>query len=119
MCFLCEVYADLYACEFLWSIQDYCDVVLEAKKATSPQPVVIVRGDEFKDLKDAHIPIEGQLLCSVPLDNVPYYLLCTFNLQYTHACTNFYSFLEFLFLGVNPPKRSTLRHFITGIQNTV
>ena len=56
----------------------------------------------------------------MPFDEIPYTLLCAFygfNIQYTSGCTNFYSFFEHIFLGVTPPKRSKLNHFITSVTN--
>lgn len=90
-----------------------------AKDAKFPQPFVVVRG-EVRNLHDGFMCVEGKVVCEVPLDSIPYILLCvfyTFNLQYTQGCTNFYSFMEYLFLGVTPPKRSKLQHFITSITN--
>ena len=70
--------------------------------------------------KDAYIAIEGQVLCKVPILELPFMLLSVFfifNMQYPCGCTNFYSFLEFIFLEVTPPKRSRLQHFITSLTN--
>ena len=102
-------------------MQKNADADVEAKKIEHPQPAVLVRG-ETKKPHDAYICTEGQVLCSIPLDEATYALLCvfyTFNMQYTSGCTNFYSFLEYIFLGVTPPKRCKLQHFITSITNTM
>ena len=92
---------------------------LEAKNQVHPQPVIIVRGEKNR-IKDAFIVTESHLLCKVPVLELPFLLLATFyifNMQYPSGCTNFYSFLEFFFLGIEPPKRSKLQHFITSISN--
>lgn len=71
--------------------------------------------------KDAYITTEGQILCKVPVLEVPFVLLSVyyiFNMQYPSGCTNFYSFLEHMFLDVAPPRRSRLNHFITSVTNT-
>ena len=85
-----------------------------AKSVPFPQPCLIVAksGEEFKY---TYVATEGQVLCKVPV-----VLLCVFyalNMQYTHGCTNFYSFLEHLFLDISPPNRSKLQHFITTMTN--
>ena len=89
-----------------------------AKSVPFPQPCLIVAksGEEFKY---TYVATEGQVLCKVPAEKAPFVLLCVFyalNMQYTHGCTNFYSFLEHLFLDISPPKRSKL-HFITTMTN--
>ena len=81
--------------------------------------MIIVRG-KANDPKDAYPATEGQLLCLLPLEKAPYVLLTAFyafNMQYTAGCTNFYSFLEYLFLDVPAPKRSKIQHFITTLFN--
>ena len=101
-------------------IQECADVSAEAKAIKLPQPVVIVRADNIVKPKDAYIVTEGQVLCQMPMEDIPYCLLCAFyafNMQYTCCCINFYSFVEHLFLGVEPPKRVKLQHFLTSISN--
>ncbi len=48
-----------------------------AKDAKSPQPVAILRGDISK-IQDGFICIEGKVVCELPLDSIPYILLCVF-----------------------------------------
>ena len=83
--------------------------------------MAIIRGQGLTSKpKDAYIATEGLVLCKVPIQQVPFVLLSTyyvFNMQYSHGCSNFFSFLEFLFLGIKPPKRTKLQHFITGLTN--
>ena len=91
----------------------------EAKKLVGPQPIAIVRGT-VGNPKDAYIAVDSEVLCQVPLDIIPFILLCAFyvfNIHYTPGCTNLFSFLEFYFLEVTPPKRGKLQHFITCIAN--
>ena len=100
-------------------IQEDADIGLEAKSIGFPQPAIILRGNFFHP-RDAFLVIEGQMLCKVPLLNIPYVLLCafySFNMQYTYSCNNFYSFLEYYFLNGNIVKRSKLQHFITCLNN--
>lgn len=104
----------MYTC-----IQEDADVTIEARNQIHSQPIAIVRG-VTENPKDAFIVTEGQLLLKVPLEKIPFILLTTFyvfNMQYPSGCTNFFSFLEFFFLDVTPPRRSKLQHFITSITN--
>ena len=92
-------------------LQEDADASIDAKQQLHPQPVVVVRGKK-KSIKDAYIVTEGQVLCKVPIAQVPFALLSAFyifNMQYPSGCTNFYSFLEFIFLDLTPPKRSRLQ----------
>jgi hypothetical protein len=83
-------------------MQENADVHIEAKKLEFPQPVVLVRGEESTP-KDSFICTEGQILCEVPLDEIPFILLAVFyafNMQYTIGCTNF-----LLISGAHIPRR--------------
>ena len=94
------------------------DIYLAAK-ALPPHPCLIVerRGEVPKD---TYLATEGQILCKIPNEQAPFVLLSifyTFNMQYPSGCTNLYSFLEYLFLEITPPKRSKLQHFITALEH--
>ena len=92
---------------------------MEAANVKSPQPIVLVRG-QITSPKDAFLCIEGQKLCELPLEEVPFILLCSFfvfNIQYTNSCTNLFSFLEYIFLELTLPKRTKLQHFVTSISS--
>lgn len=107
------------SCALYFYTQECDDVKAKAKSIKLPQPVLLVRG-EITMPKDAHIITEGHVLSELPFEDLLYVLLCcfySFNMQYTHSCTNFYSFIEHLFLEVVPPKRVRLQHFLTSINN--
>ncbi len=94
---------------------------MEARHLEFPQPAIILRGN-FMHPRDAFLVVERHLLCKIALEEVPFALLSafyTFNMEYTYSCNNFYSFLEYFFLGCNIPKRSKLQHFITSITNII
>ena len=48
-----------------FSIQEYDDLKMVAKEIRFPQPVVIVRGEGTRNVKDGHIAIEGSILCKL------------------------------------------------------
>ena len=106
----------------LFFLKDDTDISASAKAVEFPQPCLIVRKmiEDPRAPTEAYVATEGQVLCKVPLEQAPFVLLSTFytfNMQYTNGCTNFYSFLEYLFLETVPPKRSKLQYFITSLAN--
>ena len=80
---------------------------------THPQPVIIIRGT-CTEPKDAYLVCEKLVLSKFSPADVPLMLFATyyvFNMHYCSGCTNFFTFLEVLFLNVAPPKRAKLNHF--------
>lgn len=106
--------------QYFVALQEDANINSEAKMQLHPQPTIVIQG-EVNNMKAAYIAVEGHILCKVPVKQLPFMLLFVyyvFNLKYPSGCSNFYSFLEYLFLGVTPPKRSKLQHFLTSISNT-
>ena len=86
---------------FKFCMQEDADVGEESKTLLLPQPIALVRG-ELKT-PEMLLFLLSQSLCRAPLENLPYILLCSFyafNVQYSNGCTNFYSFLEYIFLNL-------------------
>ncbi len=79
------------------------------------QSVAILRG-EISKIQDGFVCIEGKVVCELPLDYFVFFILLICNIRM--AAPIFFLFLEYLFLGVTPPKRSKLQNFITSITNT-
>lgn len=91
----------------------------EAEKAPRPQPFVIVRGTS-RCIKDAFLVCEKMVLSKIKPFDLPIILFAAyyvFNMQYCSGCTNFFTFLEVLFINAAPPKRAKLNHFINMIEH--
>ena len=99
--------------------KEFADVSKEAK-SMSPPPVVVVQGTQTK-VKAAFLVCEKVVLSKVDAVHIPLILFAayyTFNIKYPSGCSNFFSFLEVLFLNAVPPKRAKLNHFLNMLEHT-
>lgn len=75
-----------------------------------PQPVIAVRGSLLNP-KDAFLVVEYRILSKITDMKMCCLALLSsffvFNMHYTETLTNFYTFLECLYLGQPPPKSKT------------
>ena len=84
------------------------------------QPLVILRETPTK-VKDAHLVCEKMVLTKVVPQDLPIILFAAyyvFNMQYCSGCTNFFTFLEVIFLNATPPKRTKLNSFLNMLEYT-
>lgn len=93
-----------------------------AKEAlsVSPPPVVMVRGTQVK-VKDAFLICEKMVLARIDAVDIPLMLFATyyaFNIRYPIGCTNFFSFMEVIFINATPPKRARLQNFVNMLEHT-
>ena len=99
--------------------QEFSDASAEAKKLEQAQPIVIIRGTP-KHPKDAHLVCERSLLSKINVADLPIALFATyyvFNMQYCAGCTNFFSFLEAIFLNIAAPKKTKINHLLNMLDN--
>ena len=105
-----------YACY----MQDTTTPKDAATEMCTAQPCVVVRGS-LEDLKDAFLVVEKQIICKIPLREVPLALLSaffSFNMHYPQGCTNFYTFFECFFMGKKTPSKKTrLASMLARIEN--
>ena len=110
-----------YTCHHLLFIQESADAAAAANKLQYPQPVIIVRGSYTGNIKDAFLACEKDILCKVSPECSIIILFMTyyvFNIHYCCGCSNVFSLLEVFFLGIIPPKRAKLKHFLHMMHKT-
>ncbi len=72
-------------------------------------PCVIVRGP-LDAIKDAALVVEKRVITTFPPKELPLVLVSAFyayNMHYTEACTNFYTFFEVVFFKHKKPAKKT------------
>lgn len=81
-------------------------------------PVAIVKGT-LSEPKEAYLAIEKEVICCVPINEIPLILLASFyvfDMKYTQGVSNVFLFLENYFLGFKVPKEKTkIYNFISQL----
>ena len=99
--------------------QEFSDAATEAMKLEQAQPIVIIRGTP-KHPADGYLVCEKSLLSKINLSDLPIALFATyyvFNMQYCAGCTNFFTFLEVIFLNIAVPKKTKINHLLNMLDN--
>ena len=82
---------------------------------------MIIRGDLEKEIEQAVLIAEKQIICTFDPRDIALVLLSAFyvfNIHYTEGCTNFYSALEAMLLKQKPPPRKTrLNAFLSRLEH--
>lgn len=88
-------------------------------KLEQAQPTVVIRGTP-KHPADGYLVCEKSLLSKINVEDLPIALFATyyvFNMQYCAGCTNFFTFLEAIFLNIAAPKKTKINHLLTMLDN--
>ena len=87
-------------------------------KLEQVQPIVIIRGTP-KNPADGYLVCEKSLLSKINEADLPIVLFATyyvFNMQYCSG-TNFFIFLEAIFLNIAAPKKTKINHLLNMLVN--
>jgi len=108
-------------CHYL-CIQENKNITSAAIQLKLLTPVVIVKGT-LSDPKEAYLTIEREILCKVPIKEIPMILLASFyvfDMKFTQGLTNVFMFLEHYFLGFKVPKEKTkVKNFISQLAHII
>ena len=77
-----------------------CDIVDVPLQQMQKVPYAVVLGGH-KDLKKGFMVINKKIICEIPIDDIPIYLIAVFyifNICYPTGCQNLYCFLEVILL---------------------
>ena len=85
-----------------------CDIVDVPLQQMQKAPYAVVLGGH-KDPKLAFMVMDKKIICEIPIDDIPIYLIAVFyifNICYPTGCQNLYCFLEVILLRLQEPQIS-------------
>ena len=86
-----------------------------------PQPVMVVRGS-LQQPNDVYLAADKVLILKIEINHIPVALMAAFyffNVQYTPGLANFFAFMETYFLGIKPPKLTTISNFLAQLNSYI